>query len=164
MWGEAVTVKIKTSMSPMLNDKGTHCMFIGYTYNHLGDCYKMYDPKTRRTRETHDIIWLTWMFYKRLPNQRELTTEPITYDVIQDQHHDQEQDQDNNQQSEHKTMMRCKLLTIQQAMKMGRATMAPMIKLSNQTTTNKKVLKMTMKNPLPNETRTTTTSSGCAVQ
>ena len=72
-------------------------MFIGYTYNHLGDCYKMYDLKTARTRETHDIIWLKQMFYKRPPNQCELTTEPIMYDVIQDQHHDEEQEQDNNQ-------------------------------------------------------------------
>ena len=63
-WGEAGTVKIKTSMSPKLNNKGTHCMFIGYTYNHLGDCYKMYNVKTRRTCETHDIIWLKQMFYK----------------------------------------------------------------------------------------------------
>ena len=101
MWGEAGTVKIKTSTSPMLNDKGTHCMFVGYTYNHPGDCYKMYDLKTGRPRETCDIIWLKRVFYKRLPNQRKLTTEPITYDMIQDQHHDQEQeheqDQDNNQ-------------------------------------------------------------------
>ena len=58
----------------------------------------MYDPKTRRTRETHDIIWLKWMFYKRLPNQHKITTEPITYDVIQQQHdQEQDQDQDNNQ-------------------------------------------------------------------
>ena len=28
-WGEAGTVKIKTSASPKLNDKGTHCMFVG---------------------------------------------------------------------------------------------------------------------------------------
>ena len=97
MWGEAGTVKIKTSMSPKLNDKGTHCMFVGYTYNHLGDCYRMYDPKTRRTRETRDIIWLKQMFYKRLPNQHKLTMESITYDVIQDQQHDQDQDQENNQ-------------------------------------------------------------------
>ena len=48
-WGKAGTVKIKTSTSPKLNDKGTHCMFIGYTYNHPGDCYRMYDPKTGRT-------------------------------------------------------------------------------------------------------------------
>ena len=99
MWGEAGTVKIKTSTSPKLNDKGAHCMFVGYTYNHLGDCYRMYDPKTGRTRETRGIIWLKWMFYQRPPNQHELTTHPITYDVVQDQHPDQDQehDQNNNQ-------------------------------------------------------------------
>ena len=64
MWGKAGTVKIKTSTSPKLNDKGTHCMFVGYTYNRPGDCYRMYDPKTGRTQETRDIIWLKWMFYQ----------------------------------------------------------------------------------------------------
>ena len=82
MWGKAGTVKIKTSTSPKLNDKGTHCMFIGYMYNHLGDCYKMYNLKTGRTHETRDIIWLKWRFYKPPPNQCKLTTKPITYDVI----------------------------------------------------------------------------------
>ena len=96
-WGEAGTVKIKTSTSPKLNDKGTHCMFVGYTYNHPGDCYRMYDPKTGRTHETHDVIWLKRMFYQRLPNQRELTTESITYDVMQEQNQDQDQDQDHDQ-------------------------------------------------------------------
>ena len=69
-------------------------MFVGYTYNHPGDCYRMYDPKTSRTRETRDVIWLKWLFYQRPPNQRELTTESITYDVIQEQNQDQDQDQD----------------------------------------------------------------------
>ena len=96
-WGEAGTVKIKTSTSPKLNDKGTHCMFVGYTYNHPGDCYRMYDPKTGRTRETRDVIWLKRMFYQRPPNQRELTTESITYDVTQEQNQDQDQDQGQDQ-------------------------------------------------------------------
>ena len=64
----------------------------------------MYDPKTGRTRETRDVIWLKWMFYQRPPSQREPTTESIMYDVMQeqnqDQDHDQEQDHDqaNNQE------------------------------------------------------------------
>ena len=39
------------------------------------------------------------MFYKRPPNQHELTTESITYDVIYEQNQDQDQDhdQENNQ-------------------------------------------------------------------
>ena len=37
------------------------------------------------------------MSYQQPPNQHELTTEPITYDMFNDQHHDQEQEQDNNQ-------------------------------------------------------------------
>ena len=39
------------------------------------------------------------MFYQRLPNQHELTMEPITYDVIQDQQNDQDQNQDQDQEN-----------------------------------------------------------------
>ena len=69
-------------------------MFVGFTYNHPGDCYRMYDPKTSRTRETRDVIWLKQMFYQRPPNQRELTMESIMYDIIQEQNQDKDQDQD----------------------------------------------------------------------
>ena len=65
--------------------------------NHPGDCYRMYDPKTGRTRKTRDVIWLKRMFYQRPPNQRELIMESITYDVIQEQNQDQDQDQDHDQ-------------------------------------------------------------------
>ena len=60
---------------------------------------RMYDPMTGRTQETRDVIWLKRMFYQRPPNQRELSTESITYDVIQEQNqnHDQDQDQDHDQ-------------------------------------------------------------------
>ena len=47
--------------------------------------------------KTCDVIWLKRMFYQRLPNQRELTTKSITYDVIQEQNQDQDQDQDHDQ-------------------------------------------------------------------
>ena len=39
IWGEAGTVKTKTSMTPKLLDRGEKCMFVGYALDHTGDCY-----------------------------------------------------------------------------------------------------------------------------
>ena len=41
-------MKVKTSTSSKLKDKGIHCMFVGYAPEHSGDTYQMYDPKTRK--------------------------------------------------------------------------------------------------------------------
>ena len=64
-WGEAGTVKIKTSTTPKLEDCGVQCMFVGYTMDHPRDCYWMWDPNTKRVHETRDVIWLHRMFYEK---------------------------------------------------------------------------------------------------
>jgi hypothetical protein len=40
-WGEAGTVKIKTGSSTKIQDRGVHCVFVGYSTDHPGDCYRM---------------------------------------------------------------------------------------------------------------------------
>ncbi len=45
-WGEAGTVKMKTPTTAKLADHGVHCMFVGYTLDHAGDVYHMWNPKT----------------------------------------------------------------------------------------------------------------------
>ena len=40
-WGEAGTVTLKTDSTPKPKDRGVHCMFIGYSLMHDGDCYHM---------------------------------------------------------------------------------------------------------------------------
>ena len=77
VWGEAGTVEIKTKTSPKLMDKGVHCFFVGYARDHPGDCYRMFDPKTGRVRESRDVTWLKRLYYKKPPNVKELQTNPV---------------------------------------------------------------------------------------
>jgi hypothetical protein len=64
-WGEAVTVKVKTKTTPKLDDRGVHCMFIGYADDHDGDVYRMWNPKTERVRITRDVIWMKQMMFTK---------------------------------------------------------------------------------------------------
>jgi hypothetical protein len=64
VWGEAGTVKIKTKMTPKLDDQGVQCMFVRYTLSHTGNTYRMWDLKTGGMHVSCDVIWLRQMFYK----------------------------------------------------------------------------------------------------
>ena len=62
-WGEAGVVKLRDIKTPKYSDKGRTCMFVGYALNHDGDCYRMYDPLTKRVHVTRDIKWLHRMYF-----------------------------------------------------------------------------------------------------
>jgi hypothetical protein len=40
-------------------------MFVGYATDHTGDTYQIWDPDTSQVHESHDAIWLKWMFYSK---------------------------------------------------------------------------------------------------
>ena len=62
-WGEAGTVKIKTTTSPKDANPGEHCMMVGYADNHPGDTYRMWNPDTKQLHQVRDVVWLKRMFY-----------------------------------------------------------------------------------------------------
>ncbi len=37
-------------------------MFVGYASNHEGDCYRIWNPKTKKISETRDVVFLKRMF------------------------------------------------------------------------------------------------------
>lgn len=74
-WGEAGTVTVKSKFTPKVNDRGVQCMFIGYSDDHPGDVYRMWNPKTGGVHNSRDVIWLKRMFY-----QNEVTEDPIPDD------------------------------------------------------------------------------------
>jgi hypothetical protein len=80
-WGEAGTVKLKIKATPKVADRGVQCMFVGYAIDHDGDCYRMWDPKTRRVHESRDIIWLHRVFFQEKLPASDLGIEPIDYDI-----------------------------------------------------------------------------------
>ena len=71
VWGEAGVVKIKSKIAPKLKDKGVTTMFAGYTNNHDGDCYKMWEPKLHNIYITRDVIWLKRMYFSKNDNKEE---------------------------------------------------------------------------------------------
>ncbi len=52
-WGEAGI--IKTSKDGKIGDQEVTGMFVGYASNHKGDCYRMWNPNTKKISKTHDI-------------------------------------------------------------------------------------------------------------
>ena len=76
--GEAGTVKITCDTTPKLQDRGIHCIFVGYALNHPEGCYRMYDPATHRVRQSRDVVWLHRMFYEKRNNNAELNTKNVS--------------------------------------------------------------------------------------
>ena len=65
-WGEAGVVKVRDLKKSKIQDKGITCMFVGYSMDHAGDCYRMFNPKTNRVHITRDIKWLNRMYFKNV--------------------------------------------------------------------------------------------------
>lgn len=57
------------SKQSKLKDRGEQCRFVGYSPDHDGDVYMMYNPSTNRVLTTRDIIWMRRMLYvpKKVP-------------------------------------------------------------------------------------------------
>ncbi len=58
-WGEARTVK--TGKDGKSGDHGVMCMVFGFASNCKGDCYRMWNPKTKKVSKTHDVVFLNEM-------------------------------------------------------------------------------------------------------
>jgi hypothetical protein len=75
MWGEAGTMKVKMGTSTKIQDCGVHCAFVGYSTNHLGDSYHMWDPKTGVIRSKSNVVWLKCMYFNKPSNSKELNVD-----------------------------------------------------------------------------------------
>ena len=64
-WGEAGVVKIRGLATPKVADRGVPCMFVGYSKDHPGDTYRMFNPATGGIHDSRDVIWLRRMFYQK---------------------------------------------------------------------------------------------------
>ena len=76
-WGEAGTVKTATDTTQKLEDKGTHCIFVGYCRDHAGDVYRMFNPHTKKLHVTRDVIWLRRMYFLPPEDPPHLMITPI---------------------------------------------------------------------------------------
>ncbi|MGL4350010.1 MAG: hypothetical protein ACRCT2_05465, partial [Plesiomonas shigelloides] len=63
-WGEAGTVCLKARKHPKVVDKGQTMMFVGYPDDHPADTFNMWDPATKRTHKSRDVIFLKRLFFE----------------------------------------------------------------------------------------------------
>ena len=56
-WGEAGSIKTRVRGTPKIADRGTQCMMVGYSIDHAGDCYQMWDPVTGGIHDTRDVTY-----------------------------------------------------------------------------------------------------------
>ena len=62
-FGEAGTVT--TGKDGKVGNRGVTMIFVGYADKHGGDCYRMFNPHTRKISETRDVTFLRRMYYPR---------------------------------------------------------------------------------------------------
>jgi hypothetical protein len=61
-WGEAGI--IKTSKDGKIGDRVVMGMFMGYASNHEGNCYRMWNPNTKKVFKTRDVVFLNRMLFR----------------------------------------------------------------------------------------------------
>ncbi len=78
-WGEAGI--IKTGKDQKIGDRGVTGMLVGYASNHKVDCYRRWNPNTKKGSETCDVVFLNRMFL-RTPTKPEHKTQSTDYEDL----------------------------------------------------------------------------------
>ena len=69
IFGEVGVVTTKERIQAKLTNRGTPCIFVGYTENHSKDVYRMLNLETNAIINSRDIIWLKKMHKDWIKNK-----------------------------------------------------------------------------------------------
>jgi hypothetical protein len=60
-------------------------MYMGYASNHEGDCYRMWNPNTKKVSKTCDVVFLNRMFFRTpaMPVHKKQDTDDEDLDSVQ---------------------------------------------------------------------------------
>ena len=72
-WGKAGVVTLKNKATPKVGDRGKVCIFVGYADMHASDCYRMFDPETKRVHTTRDVRWLKRWYFDNNGDKNKIT-------------------------------------------------------------------------------------------
>ena len=73
-FGEIGVVTTKDDIQGKLKNRGTFCMFVGYSVDHANDVYRMLNLETKRIVNSRDIKWLN-QYYKDWSAKKALVSE-----------------------------------------------------------------------------------------
>ena len=62
LFGKAITLTLP-GLHSHLDNKGLQGIFVGYSESLPRDCFRIYNPKTRRTHDTSHVTFLIGMYY-----------------------------------------------------------------------------------------------------
>eukprot|EP00985_Skeletonema_marinoi_P020006 scaffold11691_cov76-Skeletonema_marinoi.AAC.1 len=66
---------VKEGKNGKAGSRGIAMMFVGYAANRESDSYVMYNPNTRKTVTTRDVIWMKRMMYEKKAHDKENSSE-----------------------------------------------------------------------------------------
>jgi hypothetical protein len=75
IFGEIGVVTTKDNVQGKLKNRGTACIFMGYSVDHANDVYQMFNFNTKRIIHSRDVVWLgksykNWMI-TNVPSKEE---------------------------------------------------------------------------------------------
>jgi hypothetical protein len=74
MFGEVGVVTTKDKIQAKLSNRGTTCMFVGYTEHHSRDVYRMLNLTTNSIINSRDITWLNKTYGECKNNKTTIST------------------------------------------------------------------------------------------
>jgi hypothetical protein len=83
-WGRIGFVKDRGSVKK-LDAKSTKMVCMGYSADHAGDVYRMYNPETKRIIDTRDVTWGDWHGSQEIPTSLKMFAEHLKVDPKDDQ-------------------------------------------------------------------------------
>jgi hypothetical protein len=75
-FGEICVVTTKNDIQGKITNRGTPCMFMGYSTNHAHDVYRMISIETKKIIKSRDIIWMNTV-YKDWKDQKDKTQSEV---------------------------------------------------------------------------------------
>jgi hypothetical protein len=61
-FGEIGVVMTKNDIQGKLTNRGTPCMFMEYSVNHVCDVYRMLNMDTKKVINSREIVWMTQVY------------------------------------------------------------------------------------------------------
>jgi hypothetical protein len=102
--GEAGVVKLLTSTTPKIYDRGKVCIFVGYSLNNACDTFQIWDPEIKQVHLIRDIIWSNKIYFNTTTEwvnmPRNNFTNSNDYDLKNDQLKNENSNNNNDEDEE----------------------------------------------------------------